>query len=184
MASRDGEAFKRWDEAFIRPGPRAKGSWAYGDCYQGWGMIETASDLPDAPPELSFFVSEGYWRGSANAIRRYSLRIDGFVSLHAPLGGGELVTRPIQFQGDQLELNISTSAGGGAQVEAQTAEGAPIEGFTLADCVEIVGDSPAFPVRWRERSVASLAGRPIRLRFALRDADVFSYRFTSQVNAK
>jgi hypothetical protein len=179
MASRDGRTFKRWDEAFIRPGLRPVGSWAYGDCYQGWGLLETASDVPGAPNELSMFATEGYWRGTANAIRRYVLRIDGFVSLHAPLGGGELTTKPLTFTGNRLLLNISTSAGGGARVELQSPDGRPLDGFGLDDCTEIIGDDLAFPVRWRG-DLGALAGRPVRLRFVLRDADVYSYRFTTE----
>ena len=176
MASRDGRTFKRWDEAFIRPGLRPMGSWAYGDCYQGWGLIETASDVAGAPNELSLFASEGYWRGSANAIRRYALRMDGFVSLHAPLGGGELTTKPLVFHGKRLVLNISTSAGGNARVEVLSPNGCPLDGFALDDCTEIIGDDLEYQVRWRS-DVATLAGQPVRLRFVLRDADVYSYRF-------
>jgi len=176
MASRDGRVFKRWDEAFIRPGLRPVGSWAYGDCYQGWGLLETASEIAGAPPELSLYVSEGYWRGTANAIRRYTLRVDGFVSLHAPLGGGELTTKPLVFEGTRLALNISTSGGGGARIEVQSPEGRPLDGFALDDCTEVVGDALDFPVHWRG-DLAALAGQPVRLRFALRDADLYSYQF-------
>ncbi len=176
IAGRDGRTFKRWDEAFIRPGLRPVGSWAYGDCYQGWGLLETASDVAGAPNELSMFATEGYWRGAANAIRRYTLRIDGFVSLHAPLGGGALTTRPFRFAGSRLLLNISTSAGGGARVELQSPDGRPLEGFGLDDCTEIIGDDLAFPVRWRG-DVGALAGQAVRLHIVLRDADLYSYRF-------
>ncbi|MCE9592468.1 MAG: hypothetical protein K8S99_18330 [Planctomycetes bacterium] len=177
MASRDGLSFKRWDEAFIRPGLRPQGSWAYGDCYQGWGLLETASDIAGAPSELSMYASEGYWRGAANTIRRYTLRTDGFVSLHAPIGGGELTTRPMTFTGDRLLLNISTSAAGSARAELQSPDGKPIEGFTLDDCTEIIGDDLAFPVRWRGGGVGALEGRAVRLRFVIRDADLYSFRF-------
>jgi hypothetical protein len=180
MASRDGRIFKRWDEAFIRPGLRPTGSWTYGDCYQGWGLIETASDIAGAPDELSMFVAEGYWRGKGNAIRRYSLRMDGFVSLHAPLAGGALTTVPLTFAGDDLLLNISTSAGGSAAVELQSPDGRPIDGFALADCIPIIGDDLAFPVRWRGGNVGALAGQSVRIRFVINDADLYSFRFAAR----
>lgn len=178
MASRDGRAFKRWNEAFLRPGLRPTGSWAYGDCYQGWGLLETPSDVPGAPAELSFFASEGYWRGHANAIRRYTLRLDGFVALHAPMDGGELTTVPLRFTGRRLLLNLSTSAAGSVRVEVQGPEGQALPGFGLTDCVEVIGDDLARAVQWRGgQDLGSLAGQPVRLRFALADADLFSYRF-------
>jgi len=178
MSSRDGRTFTRWGEAFIRPGLRPEGSWAYGDCYQGWGMLETESDIPGAPNELSFFVAEGYWRGSANAIRRYTLRMDGFVSLSAPLAGGTMVSPPLTFTGARLSLNLSTSAAGSAKVELQEADGTPIAGYTLDDCWEIIGDTLDYTVRWKQgTAVHGLAGRPVRLRVALHDADLYSYCF-------
>jgi hypothetical protein len=49
MSSRDGLHFKRWGEAFLRPGSEELGHWIYGDQYQNWGLVETKSDLPGAP---------------------------------------------------------------------------------------------------------------------------------------
>ncbi len=178
MSSRDGRSFRRWDEAFIRPGEQSIGNWTYGDNYPSWGMLETESDLPGGGRELSFYVSEGYWRGKASSVRRYSLRLDGFVSLHAPLSGGEMISRPMSFHGSRLSLNVSTSAAGSMRVELQDLEGQPLPGFELANCWEVVGDTLDYTVRWRERSsVAALAGRPVRLRLVLRDADLYSFCF-------
>lgn len=39
MTSRDGRTFKRWGEAFIRPGLQQEGRWVYGDNYQNWGLL-------------------------------------------------------------------------------------------------------------------------------------------------
>ena len=50
MTSRDGLHFRRWSEAFLRPGPRQSGSWVYGDNMIFWGLVETASALGDASP--------------------------------------------------------------------------------------------------------------------------------------
>ncbi len=177
MASRDGKTFKRHDETFIRPGLRTAGSWTYGDCYQGWGLLETESDVTGAPKELSLFTIEGYWRGEGNFVRRQTIRVDGFVSVHAGRDGGELVTKPIVFAGERLVLNIATSAAGGCKVEIQTAEGEVIPGFSEADCLEVLGDSLELGISWAGGSVGQLAGRPVRLRFVVKDADLYSYRF-------
>jgi len=179
MSSRDGKTFTRWGEAFIRPGLRTAGNWVYGDNYQNWGIVETASDLPGAPPELSVYVTEGYWRGTANAFRRFTLRVDGFVSLHAPASGGEAVTRPILFEGDRLLLNVATSAAGRLRIEIQNPDGVPLDGFHLADSPDMFGDSLAYPALWRDpAALARLAGRPVRLRFVLQDADLYAFRFS------
>jgi hypothetical protein len=177
MSSRDGVTFRRWDEAWIRPGLRAEGNWTYGDNYPAWGMLETASDLPGGGPELSFFASEGYWR-RATTLRRYTLRVDGFVSLAAPLASGEMVSRPLTFTGARLSLNVSTSAAGSARVELQDAEGHPLSGYALEDCWEILGDTLDYTVRWKSGAdLSALAGRPVRLRLVLADADAYSLKF-------
>jgi hypothetical protein len=178
MSSRDGKTFRRWNEAFIRPGPRAEGSWAYGDMYQAWGMIETESDLRSAPPELSFFATEGYWRGDSTSFRRYTLRMDGFVSVNAAFSGGEFVTKPLTSDGSRLTLNMSTSGAGSIRVEIQDVDGVPIDGYALDDCHDVIGDEIERTVSWvGGADVSSLAGRPLRLRFKLSDADVYAMRF-------
>ena len=111
-------------------------------------------------------------------VRRFAIRIDGFVSVHAPLRGGEFVTKPFLMEGDKLEINFSTSAAGGIHIEIEDAEGKPIPGFTLAENPEIFGDAIDYVVPWRPGSdLGKLAGKAIRLRFVLRDADLYAIRF-------
>jgi len=179
MSSRDGLTFKRWGEAFIRPGIEHRDNWVYGDGYQNWGILETKSATPDAPNELSVYSLENSWKTTC-LLRRFTLRIDGFVSVQAPLKGGEFVTKPITFQGNKLEMNFSTSAAGSLRVEIQDASGKPIEGFKLEDCPEIFGDNLARVVHWKGGTdVSQLAGHQVRLRFFLKDADLYSFQFTA-----
>lgn len=180
MTSRDGVTFRRWPEAFIRPGPRQRESWVYGDIYTCWGMVETPSPIEDAPPEISLYATDGYWEGTSTGFRRYCLRVDGFVSASAPAAGGEIVTRPLIFEGGNLTLNMETSAGGSIQVELQDVNGNPIPGYALADCPPIFGDTLRHVVRWQHTGgdLRHLSGRPVRLRFALSDADLYAFQFT------
>jgi hypothetical protein len=177
MTSRDGRTFRRWGEAFIRPGIERQHNWLYGDGYQNWGLLETASADPGAPPELSLYVTEDGWKRPTR-LRHYTMRIDGFVSLHAPLKGAEAVTRPFRFTGNQLSLNLSTSAAGSLRVELQDAAAQAIPGHALGDCDEIFGDSLDKRVTWHgQPDLGRLAGKPIRLRLVLRDADLYSLQF-------
>jgi len=182
MTSRDGLTFRRWDEAFLRPGLRTKHNWAYGDNYVAWHVVETDSPADDSPRELSLYATESYFTGATSRLRRYSLRMDGFASVFAPREGGELITKPFTFRGDTLKINFSTSAAGSIRVEIQDAAGKPIEGHALADCAEVFGDSIDYPVRWTSGAeVGQLAGRSVRLRFALQDADLYALRFAPAV---
>ncbi len=111
-------------------------------------------------------------------MRRHAIRVDGFVSVQAPLAGGEMLTRPLTFTGSRLMLNYSTSAAGSVQVEIQDAKGQPVPGFSLAESEALYGDSLAQAALWKGNpDLATLAGQPVRLRFVLSDADLYSLRF-------
>jgi len=106
------------------------------------------------------------------------LRLDGFISADAAYTGGELTTKPLIFSGDRLELNVDTSAGGTVFVEFQDETGNPIEGFTVKDADEINGNHIRKVVTWNESSdVSSLADKPVRLRFVMRDTKLYAFQF-------
>ena len=120
-------------------------------------------------------MGEGFWRTCK--LRRFTMRLDGFVSIQAPLTGGELVTKPFRMKGSKLQLNSATSASGRIQVELQTASGTPIANYSLNDCREIYGDQTERVVHSKTSDVGKFTGQPLRLRFQLQDADLFSFRF-------
>jgi hypothetical protein len=61
-------------------------------------------------------------------------------------------------------------------VAIEDAEGLPLPGYGLEEAVEMVGDEIERVVRWKSgRSVEGLAGRTVRLRFVMRDADVWAF---------
>ena len=68
---------------------------------------------------------------------------------------------------------------GSIRVEVQDPEGRPLPGLGLDDCAEIFADEIDRPVLWADDSaLTAAAGRPVRLRFALCDADLYAFRFT------
>ena len=171
LSSRDGIHFDRtFHEAFIRPG-RDQLNWGDRSTMTAWGIVQTADD------EMSIYYSQHYRYPSAH-MRRGVLRLDGIASAHASAKPGELITKPLRFTGKQLVLNYATSAAGSVRVEVQDEQGQPIKGYTLDDAPELYGDQIAEAYRWKNGTdVSALAGRAVRLRFALRDADVYSYMF-------
>ncbi len=183
MTSTDGIIFKRWNEAFLRPGIERPGTWNYGQQYIGWSIVETRSALEGAPNELSLYANERLWEKTSGALRRYTLRLDGFVSVQAPMTGGGFITKPIRFNGNQLLLNFSTSAYGSIRIEVQDINGNPIPGYTMNDCPPIFGDAIDRPILWNKRSDADrsnigiLAGKEVRLKFEIKDGDLYSFHF-------
>ncbi|MDP2323465.1 MAG: hypothetical protein Q8N51_05490 [Gammaproteobacteria bacterium] len=184
MTSRDGTQWNRWREALIRPGAQDS-RWVNRNNMIAWGMILTPGSLPDTPDEISLYATEGYYVGPCH-LRRYTIRQDGFVSVHAGGTEGSFVTKEITFADDpevdgaatMLRLNTATSGAGYLRCEVLDVNHVAIPGFTLEQCDEIYGDSLSRPVTWQGNGdLSALAGTPVRLRFTLFDADLYALRF-------
>lgn len=171
LTSRGGERYDRtFMEAFVRPGPGLR-NWTSRTNYPAWGIV------PAGDGEMSFYITRDYGHPSIY-LQRMTMRLDGFASVNAPYAGGEMVTKPFVFAGAALNINYATSAAGEVRVEVQDADGAPMPGYRLDECDMIAGDETERMVAWNGAGdVAGLAGRPVRLRFAMKDADLFSLQF-------
>jgi hypothetical protein len=157
-------------EAFVRPGLGAQ-NWVSRTNYPLTGIFPFGKD------RMMFWVSRHYMQHTWH-IERLLLRIDGFASVNAPYAGGEILTKKLTFDGKEMEINYRTSAAGSVRVEIQDADGRALPGFAIADCAEIIGDEIERIVAWKGGAdVARLAGQPIRLRFEMKDADLYSFRF-------
>ena len=171
LSSRGGNRYDRtFLESLVRPGTDLR-NWTARSNYPARGVV------PTGPTEMSMYVQRNYGQPT-HYLERLTFRTDGFVAVHADYRPGELITKPITFAGKELSLNLSSSAAGSVFVEIQDAAGKPIPGFTLGECVEINTDDLSWVVTWKSgSSVMSLSGKPVRLRFRLKDADLFAFQF-------
>lgn len=168
MTSRGGTTYDRtFLQSFIRPGLDAL-AWHARDNSPALGVV------PTGPAEMSFYAVTHYTLPDC-FLQRYTLRVDGFASVHADYSEGEMVTKPLRFTGRELVLNFSTSAAGSLHVDVLDAAGQ-----VLAHGALMVGDAIGRPVTWNEPAgLSELAGRVVRLRFRLKDADLYSLQFRS-----
>lgn len=183
LTSRGGGAYQRtFMESFIRPGLGLE-NWVSRTNYPALGIV------PTGDREMSVYLQKNYGQPTAH-LQRYTMRLDGFASVHARYDTGEMVTKPITFAVDdeddgsrkaatavarQLHLNFSTSAAGSIRVELQTDIGEPIPGFSLNDCDPIIGDCLDCIATWKGKSdLQPFAQQPVRLRFEMKDADLYS----------
>ncbi|MBZ5855838.1 glycoside hydrolase family protein [Flavihumibacter profundi] len=171
MSSRGGSRYDRlFMESFIRPGI-GLANWVSRSNYPALNVVQTS------PTEMSVYVNEDYAQNTAH-IKRYSLRLDGFTAVSAPYKGGELITKPFVFSGKELEINYATSAAGEIRIEIQDQNGKAIPGFTMDDSREIIGNEIKRVVSWKGgQSLESLASKPVRLHFLMKDADLYSFKF-------
>ncbi len=173
MASRDGVRWTRYRDAWVRPGLDQR-NWTQRNNYPTWQIIQTS------PEEWSILISEHYMQKdkAPGRLRRLSIRPWGFASVHAGFDGGELRTKPFVFSGRSLCLNYATSAAGSLQAEMQDENGKPIPGFSLNDMPPLFGDEVDATAAWNQGcDLSQFAGKPVRLRFVLKDADLFALRF-------
>lgn len=176
MTSRDGESYRRTEEAFLTPGIESLDNWIYGDGYFYYGMAQTSSDIPGAPDEISMYAVRGYM---SEGIRlcRYAVRLDGFFSWRADYCGGKVLTKPFVFQGDTLKINFATSGAGHVQFRFTDKDGKLLEGY---DSGKVFGDTVDRKVFF-PKSLADLSGKEIRMEISMKDADLYSFRFGTDV---
>ncbi|MHC4675073.1 MAG: hypothetical protein ACYTBZ_21520 [Planctomycetota bacterium] len=203
-ASRDGILWQRYDRRpFVPLG--MKGEFDWGNARVVQGMVPSVDgrqiymyyrggdwlhgwDRDEKNKRLLTAAGLGADRNIA-VLSRVVLRKDGLVSVRAPYGGGEFTTPVLRFQGKELVLNIDTSATGIARVGIIRADtgtiagynerGADLPGYTAEDCDLIhTANQINRLVTWSGKSdLSALAGKPVRLRFYLRDCDLYAFQF-------
>ena len=109
-----------------------------------------------------------------DALGMATLRLDGFASISAQEEEGSLTTNPFHFDGGELRINAN-AARGVIEVEALTIYGEPIAGLTRADCQPISTDGVDQEVVWNGGGKLGGQSQPVRLRFHMRDARLFSF---------
>ena len=203
-ASRDGMLWQRYGRRpFVRLGMKGEFDWASTRVIQGivpsvddrhMYMYYRGSDWLhgwDRNEENKRLLTEAGLDADQNiaVLSRVVLRKDGLVSVRAPYSGGEFTTPVLIFEGKELVLNIDTSATGIARVGIVKADtgtiagydenGADLPAYTAEDC-DLIHTTNEINrvVTWSGKSdVSALAGKPVRLRFYLRDCDLYAFQF-------
>jgi hypothetical protein len=193
-ASTDGIKWQRYDrQPFLGLGMKGEFDWAsarmiYGvvpsvsgreiymyyrasDWLHGWDRDERNKQL----------LTKAGLGASQNiaVLSRVVIRMDGFVSVRGEYTGGEFTTPLLKFTGSKLFLNVNTSATGIVRVEVLDINGIPLDGFKMEDCDRIhTSNEINRGVSWGGKSdVSFFAGKPVRLRFEIRDADLYAFQF-------
>ena len=177
MISRDGLRFHRWLEPVV-PESAPKDRGGNRSNYMAWGLVE----IPGRPNHLSVYATEAYYTGPDSRVRRFEYRKDGFVSLRGGAKAGELITKPFTLGrlAERLTVNYQTRKGGAIRVAIEEPNGQAVAGYTLSDSKPLKGDLLQQPVAWTAGGDISQLRRnhpAVRLRFELKNADLFSLQF-------
>lgn len=174
MCSRDGLNWNRFHETLIGAELEHATNWIYGEAYLAYNLMESPCEAPCEDTELSLLALE---RDAANnsILRRHVIRKDGFASYHADFSGAVMVTKPFLFEGKELSLNFATSPAGYIYVDILDEFGKPYEAFRSC---ELFGNTTDRTVYFGDSAdVSCLAGKPVRLRFTMCSADIYSMIF-------
>jgi hypothetical protein len=112
-----------------------------------------------------------------------TMRRDGFASMDAPQGGGQLTTCPLRVTGEHLFVNASPGKRGlHLRAELLDEHGKPIPGFSAKQCLGVGMDSTHARVEWEGgRTLAGLS-QPLRIRFLLKSGSLWSFWTTSDLS--
>src|SRR5262249_38687236 len=131
VSSRDGIQWN-WlsTEPYIASGK--PGSGRRGQLYELVGMLKVGDEI------FQYHAASVLWHNvnwanentleqlrNVGRVFRTVQRLDGFISADFAKSGGELITPPLRFSGNRLELNVN-AAGGEGKVELQDADGKPL----------------------------------------------------------
>lgn len=169
ICSRDSKTWHRFNEAFLTPGYEEEHNWIYGDCYLAYGLIDSGREYYNL-----YTIDRHFSFGYSKPLNRYEIRKDGFACYMA--GGDEatLVTKPIVFDGKIPHINFSTSAYGYIYMSVLDEDGREISGESF----EIYGDNIDRAVYFADgEDFSRFASMPVRLKFRMRDAKLFSIKF-------
>ncbi len=110
------------------------------------------------------------------AIGLATLRLDGFVSLSAAGNPGTVTTKTFLLPGGSLFVNADVR--GELRAELLDSEGRILAGYSAEDCVPIRIDGIRQMIRWdRAIQLDSLQSWAVRLRFHIRDTDLYAFWF-------
>jgi len=128
------------------------------------------------------------------------MKLDRLVAQRAGDRVGYLLTREFILEGNTLRVNLSadTRPYHSPRLRVEVLRHPPLgehadyyfqegggyscryEGFGLDDCPPLSGDGTAVKVGWKDKRLGELEGKPVYLRFELRDMDLYSFRTTRE----
>ncbi len=145
------------------------------------GCLQVSSMVRLADGSLRFYAStsrheHGHCPFDDGYIVAYGLRKDGFMYLESDGGAGYVATRPLYWQGGEVQLNVQAPAGW-VRVQVTEPNGQVLDGYGFADCEVLHGDDTAWVPRWKDgKTLAALAGRMIRIEVELDNGRLYALR--------
>lgn len=158
------------------------------DDFKAWnaGNVQSTAGNPLIVGDSLYFYISGRYNSKPVHDSNFAtglaiLRRDGFVSLRAAMSEGCAVSDILLVNGGYFFVNADVcNKKGLLLVELQDENGIPIPGFTQKDCVAMKRiNSTKYQITWNaNQNLESLKGKIVRVKFYLRDADLYAFWFS------
>jgi hypothetical protein len=172
--------------------PGQKGDWDSGHTWLCNDAIQVGHWL-----YIYYVGSSRSWRtrypGNTRAIGLARVRRDRFVGQYGDVNGGWLLSREVKVTGNRLLVNVSPEHRawnqqhhGYLQVELLDRTMGPykkdhIDGFGQHDCDQLRADEYEQVVSWKGNpDLSTLKGKNVYIRFWLKSAYLFGFRFADE----
>lgn len=104
------------------------------------------------------------------------LRRDGFASLNAGDTPGQVLTRPLQFQGKAVFVNADVGEGGWVKASVLSRDSEPMVGYTMDDAMPLTKNTSTGRMIWKSTdTVVSPRDMHLRIQFQLKNAKLYSF---------
>lgn len=172
LAPRGGDHWDRHMVSIVSPPVRVGdqwyfyhgGSWAHHDYW--WAGPKPLDHIEASDPASQVRFGMGV----------AALRFEGVASLDAVAPRpGQVVTRPLEFDGTALSINARVRSGGSIRTAVLDVLGQPLPGFGWDDSVPFTGDDVRHPVRWTGGSTIPATPGFRKLAFRLDNAEIFGF---------
>jgi len=140
------------------------------------GMLFTTPPFNHGDKTLIYYSA---WDGAHNTKTRSSgiglatIRQNGFVSLDVK-NFGNITTNIIKNAGGPLLVNVNAKEGS-LRAELLDAQGNPIPGYTINDCISVKSNEISHWIQWSDHEKLPSKSEPIQIRFELNNASLYGF---------
>ena len=127
---------------------------------------------PDVPEAHDASYSE-----NGHHLCLATLRLDGYVSLDATVREGWIETKPMFSTGSRLFINGRCGPDGYIDVEIMDGWNNVWAEYSRERCRRFTGDAVRHPVRWSGRETVNEIPGGVKLKFYLRNAQLYGFQF-------
>ena len=197
------EKFEALVNEYAAANPNVKIEMSYAGSYADAASKISANQLTGTAPDVALISGAPMYtggRGDSTQVSRpqcclgngmhhnmsigiASLRRDGFASMTTD-GRGSVTTRPVIFSGRHFFVNADARFGA-LKVAVIDEDGKAVPGFGASDCRGLGRtDSTKAEITWKGGDLSRFAGRPVRFRFDMHVASLYSFWVAKDRNGR